>query len=190
MPRPGSEILALAMSDIPVDLYQGDPSKWCTSIKDAASWCADLIPEEPRAKAASRWLNTPRVVYAQCEHFGSDLGFRGGDLFCAAFATHHSMARLDGTLSWTGVVKGNPDAPDLLLHVWFRPDGQAGLFLSGTDPKPQPPTIRIDPIPQPKPWIANGEWLGLSVQLPDSNNPVWEVDFTPWYARYGDWDEL
>jgi hypothetical protein len=192
MPRPGSEILDAAMSDIPVDLYQGDPSKWCTSIKAAASWCADLIPEEPRATAAPRWRNFPRVVYTQCEHFGSEFGFRGGDLFCAAFATHISMARLDGTLSWRGVLGGNPEAPDLLLHVWFRPDGEAGLFVSGTDPKPQPPEIRVDPLPQTTPWTkeGTGEWLGLKLQLPDSNNPVWEFDFQPWYARYGDWEPL
>jgi hypothetical protein len=102
------------------------------------------------------------------------------------------MARLDGTLSWTGVVDGKPDAPDLLLRVWFRPDGQAGLFLTGTDLQPQPPEIRVDPLPQPTPWTkeGTGEWLGLTLQLPDSNNPVWELDFQPWYARYGDWEPL
>jgi hypothetical protein len=54
-----------------------DPSTWCTTIKDTARWCADLVTEEPRAKAAGGWRNFPRVVYAQIEHNGSGFGFRG-----------------------------------------------------------------------------------------------------------------
>lgn len=174
-----------------------EPSAWCTTIKDTARWCADLVTEEPRAKADPGWRNFPRVVYAQIEHNGSNFGFRGGDLFCAAFATHHSMARLDGTLTWRGVVGGNQSAPDVSVRLWFRPDGEAGWALFPDPSEPvvpgdTPAYLRIDPLPQPKPWRDNkGNWLGLSLQIPDDpNNWVWELDLMPHYARFGDWEPL
>jgi len=179
-----------------------DPSAWCTTIKDTARWCADLVTEELRAKAAPGWRNFPRVVFAQIEHDHTGFGFRAGDLFCTAFATHQSMFRLDGMLSSRNVDEGNPSAPDILVRVWCRPDGQAGwafypdLTAEKVDPAYQsmddPAYRRIDPLPQPKPWKDDtGKWLGLTLKVPDDPvNWMWELDLQPYYARYGDWEPL
>jgi hypothetical protein len=102
------------------------------------------------------------------------------------------MARLDGTLTWRGVVDGNPSAPDVGVRLWFRPDGEAGWALFETDPSPPPEHVRVDPLPQARPWKdEKSNWLGLEVRIPDDPvNWVWDLTLQPHYARYGDWEPL